>query len=74
MIIKVNNVKEPGKTILFDAVKDGNLQIVQCLVEHGADVNAKNDDGMSVLQYAVNCGKQDVAQWLKEHNEKESKQ
>ena len=35
-------------------------------MEHGADVNAKDNDGMTALYYALDYGHEDVAEYLKE--------
>lgn len=36
----------------FDAVKINNIQVIQLLLENGADVNAKNDDGFTPYDLA----------------------
>ena len=38
---------------LFKAVKKGDLKTLQMLIEKGADVNVKDDDGMTPLSIAV---------------------
>jgi len=43
---------EDGETPLFEAVR-GDLEMTQLLVERGADVNARDDSGMTVLMVAV---------------------
>ena len=45
----------------------GNLEVVQWLVEHGADVNAKDNDGCTVLHSAVENGNLDVINYLVKH-------
>ena len=45
----------------------GNLKLVQWLVEHGADINAKTDNGFSVLHAAAITGSLELVQWLVEH-------
>ena len=35
----------------------GHVEIVKFLIEHGADVNAKPDDGITVLYWAAKYGK-----------------
>lgn len=38
---------------LFDAVKDGNLEQLQTLIEAGADITEKDNDGRNALHYAA---------------------
>ena len=45
----------------------GNLEVVQWLVEYGADVNAKDNDGCTVLHSAVENGNLDVINYLVKH-------
>lgn len=42
-----------GKTPLHAAVTCGNAQVVQWLIEHGADVNAKDTTGLTPLHIAA---------------------
>uniref|UniRef100_A0A914C505 Ankyrin repeat protein n=1 Tax=Acrobeloides nanus TaxID=290746 RepID=A0A914C505_9BILA len=48
------------------AAEGGYLDVVQCLVEHGADVNVKSNDGKTVLHWAARSNL-DVVRWLVEH-------
>ena len=54
---KVNkNVRqEDGKTVLMQACQDGNLELVEYLLDKGFDVNCVDDHGRNALYYAVNC-------------------
>jgi ankyrin repeat protein len=45
-----------GGSALHYAVRGGNLQIVQAVVELGVDVNVKDDDGLTALDYAMARG------------------
>ena len=38
---------------LFDAVQDGDLELVRELVGQGADVNARDDDDSTILHLAA---------------------
>ena len=42
--------------ILHDAVNTGDESIIQMLVQHGANVNAKNENGVSAVDYAASKG------------------
>lgn len=44
-----------------------NFEVVKWLVEHGAEVDAKSDDGVSVLHYAASNGCLNTVQFLVEH-------
>jgi ankyrin repeat protein len=55
---------EDGETALFVAAKLGALSIVKLLVDAGADLNAFNVDGVSLLVTAARNGHQDVVDWL----------
>ncbi len=42
-----------GKTVLFDAVEGGSLNIVREIVNNIDDINIVDDNGQSVLFYSV---------------------
>jgi ankyrin repeat protein len=46
------------------------LDAVRLLVEHGADVNAKNDLGNTALHYAAQTGANRIVEWLANHGAK----
>jgi ankyrin repeat protein len=45
-----------GYTVLMAAAYSGDLEAATWLVEHGADVNARSDDGCTALNGASVCG------------------
>jgi len=45
-----------GGSALHYAVRTGNLQIVQAIVELGININVKDDDGLTALDYAMARG------------------
>ena len=55
-------------TVIHYAALMGDLNRVKLLVEKGADVNAKDEDGKTVLDYASR--NQELVDWLKEHGAK----
>ena len=56
-----------GKTTLRDAIRQGSMEIVKDLVEHGADVNATDADGETPMDYAICWCKTEIAQYLVDH-------
>jgi ankyrin repeat protein len=42
----------------------GHLNVVKLLIEEGADVNARDDAGLTALMIALGRGHTDVAQFL----------
>ena len=50
---------------LIDAAIDGNITKVKALIEAGADVNVKDEDGMTVLMCAVMAGNTEIANLLR---------
>ena len=67
--IEVNHVNRLGWTALMEAVilNDGGIrqqQTVQLLIEHGADVNIPDHDGVTPLQHARSRGFTELEQIL----------
>ena len=52
---------------LFQAVSKGNIQLVQLLIEEGADINAPNDMSNSTLRAAIYGGHVEIAMLLMAH-------
>jgi hypothetical protein len=52
---------------LFAAATCGHTECVQLLIEHGADMNIRTDDGQTALFAAATRGHQDVVTLLLEH-------
>ena len=77
------NAKEDGKTPLMSAVYHATptfwwsepiiprLDIVQYLVDKGADVNAKDKDGRTPMMTAKKKRHKNVVEFLKQHGAKE---
>lgn len=55
---------KPSSGLLHQCAKDGQLKDVRCLVESGAEINAKNDEGMTPLHVAADYGHLDVVKYL----------
>ncbi len=52
-------------TPLMDAVRGRNLEVVRALIEAGADVNAESEDGLNVLDRAIQQKDQPIASLLR---------
>jgi ankyrin repeat protein len=57
-----------GRTPLFSAVVDSQVNMVRLLVDNGADVNARDDRGTAVLRLAHN---REIRRILIEHGARE---
>jgi len=57
--------KQQGFVPLHDAAANGEQAILQLLVEHGARVDARTDDGKAPYDLAIARGQREVAEWLK---------
>lgn len=70
----VNMIQADGFTPLMGAAQNGNLQIVQLLLAHGADINARADKhsaqfaNMTALDIAKQSNKPEVVSELESHN------
>lgn len=69
--INVNHVNNLGWTALLEAIILSNggprhQQIVQLLIEHGADVNLPDKNGVTPLQHARQRGYTEIAQLLEQ--------
>ena len=57
MILKkgaeVNCLDSFNTTPLLEASRIGNLEIVRCLLDHGADISIRNSEGMTELSCAL---------------------
>lgn len=56
-----------GKTPLHYAVSNGQIDCMNLLVEHGADLNARDHTGMTPLHAAAMLGRVREAEWLLDH-------
>ncbi len=51
---------------MIHAAAFGSMEVCRCLIDHGADVNAKDGDGRAAIHHAVMWGKKDVVRLLVE--------
>jgi cytohesin len=56
---------ESKATPLHFAASFGRLEAVKALVEHGADVSAKNSKGHTALQLAISNNQSEIAAFLR---------
>jgi len=53
------------------AAREGHLGILLLLLEHGADLNMRNEDGLTALKMAQDRGLREIAQMLVRAGSKE---
>jgi ankyrin repeat protein len=66
----VNAKGEKGETPLHGAAFTGRMEVVELLIENGADVNAKDEDGGTPLLYVTLSGHKETADLLRKHGGK----
>ncbi|CAD7091469.1 unnamed protein product [Hermetia illucens] len=65
--ICINDVNECGETPLHAATL-GSVEVLETLQRHGANLNAKDNLGQSVLHHAAFHGREDMCMWLVKAN------
>ena len=61
------NAKDEGETALMKASQNGHKEIVEILLENGADVNVKNRDNWTALMWASWNGYKEIVEILLEN-------
>jgi outer membrane protein assembly factor BamB len=56
--------RDEGRDALWAAVRDGNVKAIEAALDKGADVNAKNEIGITALWIAASKGKLEVVDLL----------
>jgi hypothetical protein len=64
------NIPVEIKQFLHRAAYHGHKEIVELLIAKGADVNAKDDDGKTPLNWAIDFKKTETADLLRKHGGK----
>lgn len=62
-----------GVTALMLASSRGKFEIVELLVKSGADVNRRDNDGLSALYYATRAKNKEIMAFLQEHGARKVK-
>ncbi len=65
LVNKSNGLLNEGITILMAVASGGKTKLLETLLEHGADVNAQDAEGKTALLYAVDEGRDEVAEILR---------
>lgn len=60
----IDDIFQHSQTALMLAVSHGNLDMVQMLIEAGADINIQDDDGSTSLMCAAEHGHIDIVKYL----------
>src|SRR5215212_2764304 len=63
-LVVATSAADPKRDALWTAVRGGDVAAVRKAVEDGADVNARNEYGVSALWIAAGKGKLDVVEFL----------
>ena len=53
-----------GRSALMSAAEVGNLAVMETLINHGADVSARDKYGWSIIHYAIKSGSEKLWQFL----------
>jgi ankyrin repeat protein len=64
---KQNDYVKDGTTPLHYVMEEGDLDLVKCLIETGADLEAVNEDTYTPLHLAADFGRFDIVKCLIEN-------
>ncbi|XP_078511141.1 protein phosphatase 1 regulatory subunit 12C isoform X1 [Lissotriton helveticus] len=63
----LNSTNVDGISALHQACIDENLEVLEFLVNHDADVNQADNEGWTPLHVAASCGYMEIAEYLLKH-------
>ncbi|XP_075696029.1 protein phosphatase 1 regulatory subunit 12C isoform X4 [Rhinoderma darwinii] len=63
----IDSTNTDGISALHQACIDENLEVVEFLVNHGANVNQADNEGWTPLHVAASCGYMEIAEYLLKH-------
>ena len=63
----INSKNSKGITPVFNAIKNNNFEIVNLLIDHGADLNIQDEEGYTPAFYAVQNSGLKILEFLIEH-------
>ena len=58
--MNVNVRTSKNETALIVATKNGNFDVVKILLDNGADIDAKDDEGKTALDWSKEKGNNDI--------------
>ncbi|KAM4650881.1 protein phosphatase 1 regulatory subunit 12C isoform 1-T1 [Discoglossus pictus] len=64
----IDSTNTDGISALHQACIDENLEVVEFLVNHGANVNQSDNEGWTPLHVAASCGYMEIAEYLLKHS------
>ncbi|XP_031762486.1 protein phosphatase 1 regulatory subunit 12C isoform X4 [Xenopus tropicalis] len=64
----IDSTNTDGISALHQACIDENLEVVEFLVNHGANVNQADNEGWTPLHVAASCGYMEIAEYLLKHS------
>jgi hypothetical protein len=64
------NARDHGQTPFLRAAQNGHLQVMRLLMEHGADIDAQDDDGRTALMIAAGAADPEMVRLLLERGAK----
>lgn len=62
--VDVNQTNKEGNTVLMEAAKGTNVEMLKTVLSKTKNINQRNNNGMSALTFAVNNGSSDVLSTL----------
>ncbi|XP_067685980.1 putative ankyrin repeat protein RF_0381 [Haliotis asinina] len=66
--VNINERGEGGRTLAMMAAEKGHREILELLLEEGADVSLLDDDDDNILHVACRNGKVDIVKYIHSHN------